>query len=286
MPEIAYVNGAFVSLAEARVSIEDRGFQFGDGVYEVIRCYRGTPFALESHLERLERSALGIDLPLHEGLTRLAELAREALERSAYVEAILYVQVTRGWAPRNHPFPEQARPTLVMTVRQAKPISPDTVSAGVSVVTARDERWLRCDIKSTDLLPNVLAKEKAKRAGALEAVLIRDGGRVTEGASTNVYAVKDGVVHTAPKGPWILTGVTRTIVLRLVREQGISVSEDFFPPELLVTADEVFITSTTLEVMPVVRVDGRLVGSGRPGPIASSLGAAYSAEVARSVGNM
>ena len=284
MPEIAYVDGEFMELSEARVSVEDRGFQFGDGVYEVVRCYRGTPFALEEHLGRLERSAAGIELPLPEDARRLGELAVEALHRSGISESVLYMQVTRGWAPRNHAFPETVKPTLVITVRPAKPAPPDRTVLGVPVITVPDERWLRCDIKSTDLLPNVIAKEKARRAGALEAIMIRDGAYVTEGASTNVFAVKDGTIHTAPEGPRILSGITRSIVLRLAREKGMSIVEDFFTPGFLAGADEVFITSTTLEVVPCVKVDGRPVGDGKPGPVARALASAYSAEVARRIG--
>ncbi|MFZ5924202.1 MAG: D-amino-acid transaminase [Bacillota bacterium] len=286
MPEIAYVDGAFIDLSEARVSVEDRGFQFGDGVYEVVRCYHGAPFALEAHLARLERSAREIVLPLPGSIQELAGLAREALERSGFLEAILYMQVTRGWAPRNHAFPGQVKPTLVMTVRPARSVPPDLASPGASVITTRDERWLRCDIKSINLLPNVLAKEKAKQAGVLEAIMIRDGGRVTEGSSSNVYAVKGGKVHTAPEGPWILSGITRAVVLRLALEQGVPVSEDFFTLEFLVAADEVFITSTTLEVTPVVSIDGKVVGDGKPGPITKALAASYATEVARCTNNV
>ncbi|MDI7246833.1 MAG: D-amino-acid transaminase [Bacillota bacterium] len=281
MPEIAFVNGEFMDLSDARVSVEDRGFQFGDGVYEVVRCYHGVPFALEEHLRRLERSASGIELGIPEETRRLGELAVEALRRSQIAEAVLYMQVTRGWAPRNHAFPEAAKPTVVITVRPAKPAPPDRAALGVSVITVPDERWLRCDIKSTDLLPNVMAKQKAVRAGAFEAVMIRDGAYVTEGASTNVFAVKDDAVYTAPEGPRILSGITRAIVLGLAREHGMPVVEEFFTPEFLARADEAFITSTTLEVVPCVRVDGRPMGDGRPGPLTHVLASAYSAEVTK-----
>lgn len=284
MPEIAYVEGAFMDLSEARVSVEDRGFQFGDGIYEVVRCYRGTPFALEEHLARLERSAFGIELSLPEDAHRLAELAVEALRRSGIEEAVLYMQVTRGWAPRNHAFPETVNPALVITVRPARPAPPDRATLGAEVITVPDERWLRCDIKSTDLLPNVIAKQKAKRAGALEAIMIRDGVHVTEGASANVFAVKDGAVHTAPEGPRILSGITRSIVLQLARGNGIPVVEGFFAPAFLAGADEVFITSTTMEVVPCVKIDGRPVADGKPGPVTRALASAYSIEVARCTG--
>ncbi|MCR4402116.1 MAG: D-amino-acid transaminase [Firmicutes bacterium] len=284
MPEIAYVNGEFIALSEARVSVEDRGFQFGDGVYEVVRCYRGKPFALDEHLARLERSAAGIELALPWTRHELRELAAEALQRSGIAEAVLYIQVTRGWAARNHAFPETVKPTIVLTVRPAKPVPPDRVERGASAITVPDERWLRCDIKSIDLLPNVMAKEKARRAGALEAVMIRDGAYVTEGSSSNVFAVIDGTIHTAPEGPRILSGVTRSIVLRLAREMGMRVVEDFFAPGLLADADEVFITSTTLEVTPCVQIDGRPVAAGRPGEITRSLAAAYASEVTARIG--
>ena len=285
MPEIAYVDGEFMDLAEARVSVEDRGFQFGDGVYEVVRCYRAAPFALDEHLGRLERSASAIELSLPEGRSVLRDVMLEAVRRSELPEAVLYVQVTRGWAPRGHAFPEAAKPTLVVTVRPARPAPPERLLLGVPVITVPDERWLRCDIKCTDLLANVIAKERARRAGALEAIMIRDGAYVTEGASTNVFAVRDGTIYTAPEGPRILSGITRSVVLRLARESGIPVVEDFFAPSLLTRAEEVFITSTTLEVVPCVRVDGLPVGDGKPGPVTRALASAYAAEVERLVGN-
>ncbi len=284
MRELAFVNGIVCGIAEASVPVEDRGFQFADGVYEVVRCYRGAPFALEPHLDRLERSSREIELPLAEPRDRIRAIVEELLRESGVDEGVLYIQATRGPAPRGHAFPASPHPTLVMTIRRVEVRPAEPESSGVRVVTARDERWLRCDVKAIGLLPNVLAKQRARRAGADEAVFVRDGGNVTEGASSNVFAVRGGAVHTAPEGPLILSGITRSIVLRLARSNGIPVREEFFTAEFLRSADEAFITSTTAEVAPVTEIDGHPVGDGTPGPVTRALMRLYSAEVARCAG--
>jgi D-alanine transaminase len=274
MPDIGFVNGRFMPLEEATVPVEDRGFQFGDGIYEVIRTYHGQPFQLDSHLVRFERSAKAIELPLPWNLQQWAAHVRDGIKRSGYAESKVYLQLTRGAAPRDHAFPAGTKPTAVMTVREMRPMEPALQASGVAVMTMDDWRWGRCDIKSVNLLPNVLARQKAKQAGAFEALFIRNG-QVTEGSVSNVMIVKAGRLLTAPEGERILSGVTRTIVLELARKEGLPVEERFVTRDELLHADEIFLTGTTVEVLPVIRVDGKAVGAGTPGPVTQKLQAAF-----------
>ena len=261
-------------LEEATVSVEDRGFQFGDGIYEVIRTYHGQPFQLDAHLARLERSANAIELPLSWNIQQWATHVKDGIKRSGYPESKVYLQLTRGTAPRDHVFPASAKPTAVMTVREMRPMDPTLRDSGVTVMTMDDWRWGRCDIKSVNLLPNVMARQKAKQAGAFEALFIRNG-QVTEGAVSNVMMVKAGRLLTAPEGERILSGVTRTIILELARKEGLQVEERFVMVEEFQRADEIFLTGTTVEVLPVIRVDGKTIGTGTPGPITQKLQAAF-----------
>lgn len=270
MPELAYLNGAFLPIAEARVSIEDRGFQFGDGVYEVIRTYAGRPFHLRAHLERLRISAESLRLAIPDSLSRLAEVVDEGLRRAALPETKIYLQVTRGVAPRDHVFPKATPSTVVMTFRGFTPMAASTQAQGVAVLTMEDLRWARCDIKSVNLLGNVLARQRAVESGVFEAILVRNG-LVTEGSVSNVMAVERGTLYTAPTGPNILAGITRQVVLELARANGIPVREDALSLERFRAAEEVFLTGTTVEVLPVVRIDGQPVGAGVPGPVTRSL---------------
>ncbi|HQR13801.1 MAG TPA: D-amino-acid transaminase [Nitrospira sp.] len=270
MPDIACVNGRFGPLAEAVVSIEDRGFQFGDGVYEVIRTYRGKPFALEEHLSRFERSAQALHLSLGHTRDQWLALVQEGLRLSRFPETKIYLQVTRGQAPRDHPFPASIPPTTVLTFRELHPLDSAIRKAGVWAITLDDMRWGRCDIKSVNLLANVLARQRAKDAGVFEAILVRDG-QVTEGSVSNVMVVRNGVLETAPEGHRILSGVTRAIVLELARKEGLPVMETFVGREDLLTASEVFLTGTTVEVLSVVHIDGQAIGAGVPGPLSQLL---------------
>ena len=274
MPDIAVVNGSVMPLTEAKVSVEDRGFQFGDGVYELVRCYRGRPFRLEEHLGRLERSAQAIELPSLGPRDAWQRLIAAAVSRSGYQDARVYIQATRGAAPRTHAFPEPPVLTTVITVRAIEPIPPAVREAGVSVILVPDLRWGRCHIKSINLLPNVLAREQAKRQGAWEALFVRDGA-VMEGSGSNVFAVIHGTVVTPPEGPMILSGITREAILSLAREigrsGGLDVAERPLPVEALRTADEVFLTATSFEVLSVTAVEGRPVGSGKPGEVTLAL---------------
>jgi len=278
MPDIGFLNGRFMPLADTMVPVEDRGYQFGDGVYEVIRTYRGVPFHLEAHLARLERSAKAIHLPVTFQAREWTEYIAQGIRLAGYAESKAYIQLTRGVAPRDHLFPDGVRPTAVMTIREMRPLDPAMRAEGVGLMTVEDLRWGRCDIKSVNLLPNVMARQRAKEAGAFEAVFVR-AGKVTEGAVSNVMLVRGGTLVTAPDGPHILSGVTRGIVLSLARKEGVPVEERDIGVEELRRADEVFLTGTTVEVLPVVRVDGVQVGSGKPGPLTACLSARFRGSV-------
>jgi D-alanine transaminase len=270
MPATAFLNGRFIPLAEATVSIEDRGFQFGDGVYEVIRTYQGRPFKLDAHLARLNRSAQAIGLRQPYPSERWAEHVTEGLRLAGFSEAKIYVQITRGTAARDHAYAPDLQPTALMTVRELQPLSATIQAGGVAAMTTKDIRWGRCDIKSINLLANVLARQQAKERGVFEAILIRDG-QVTEGAVSNVFIVQNRELITAPEGPWILSGVTREVVLELARHEGLTVQERYCSERELLAAAEVFLTGTTVELLGVVRIDGKRIGGGEPGPVTRSL---------------
>jgi D-alanine transaminase len=270
VPNVAFVNGAFMPLAEAKVSIEDRGFQFGDGVYEVIRTYKGRPFSLDAHLVRLDRSAAALNLPQHYSQAEWTHHIMEGIKRAAYPEAKIYLQITRGVAPRDHAYSDDATPTVVMTVREFHPLDRSVQATGVDAMTTEDIRWGRCDIKSVNLLANVLARQRVRQAGVFEAILVK-GEFVTEGAISNVMVAQGGTVVTAPEGTCILSGVTRALVLDLARRAGVQVQERFVSQAEIYEADEVFLTGTTVEVLGVVRIDGKVIGDGRPGPITQRL---------------
>ena len=266
MPEIAYVNGVFLPIDEAVVSIEDRGFQFADGVYEVVATYGGRPYAMAGHLRRLGRSLREIRIDFD--VKALPALVEEGIRRSGFDETLIYIQVTRGAAPRNHEFPERRpEPTVVMTVKELQRPDPGLYEGGVKVITTPDLRWKRCDIKSIALLPNILAKQLAHEAGAYESLLIDALGRVTEGSSTSSFMVADGAVHTSPEGPHILPSITRGILLDIIRDLGLPLHERFCQVEEYRSAEEVFLAGTSTEAMPVVQVDDTRIGPGRPGPL-------------------
>ncbi len=263
--ELGYVNGKFVSLDEKVIPIDERGHQFGDGVYEVIRFYGGKPFMLAEHLERLMKSAKAIRLPVTQSADDFRQIISTAVEKSGLSDCYVYLQITRGIAKRNHLFPD-VPVSVTMTVREATPLAAEVREKGVSAITREDERWANCYIKSLNLLPNILAKQEAHDAGAFEAILIRDGV-VTEGSSSNVFIVKNGTVITPPLSKHILAGITRMAVLNILKETGIPYEEKNFSEKELLGADEVFITSTTSEVLPVVSINGLPVGSGKPGEL-------------------
>jgi len=279
MSRIAYVNGQFLPHGDAGVHIEDRGYQFADGIYEACLVINGRFWDLEGHLKRMARSLreLGMDAPM--GAGALNVVMGELLRRNRLKTALIYIQATRGVAPRNHPFPSPSvEPALILTARRFDLDQSDVLAAkGARVITHPDIRWGRVDIKSVSLLPNVLAKEAAAAAGAAEAWLVRDG-RITEGASSNAWIVdKDGALVTHPKTHEILGGITRQTVIECAEELQLKVVERPFVLEDVVEAREAFLTSATNLVLPVVAVDGKAVGDGAPGPVALRLRDAYKA---------
>jgi D-alanine transaminase len=274
MPELAYVNGEWMPIAEARVPIDDRGFQFGDGVYEVIRSYGGCLWALERHLRRLEHSLNAIDLT-GVSLSKLRETMGELFRRGGMPEASLYVQVTRGVAPRRHVFDHATHPTVVMTVRPQPERDALLYQEGAHAITVPEIRWARRDIKSTNLLANVLAKQQAHDRGVYEAIFVEGDGRVNEGASTNLFIVRKGSVITREHGPHILPGITRDLVVEMARELGEAVEERSFTRAEVLSADEVFLTGTGTEILGVVSVDENPIGGGQVGERTHRLFAAF-----------
>jgi D-alanine transaminase len=266
MDPIANLNGKQLPLAEVMIPALDRGFLCGDAVYEVLRVYGGKPWLLEEHWRRLDRSLEairieGVDLP------RLRGRMHDTIAAGPFREAIVYIQITRGVAARGHAFPAQATPTELLWVQEFHDPYATARDSGAAVITRPDIRWDRCDIKSTNLLGNVLAAQAAKEAGCLEALLVLQDGTLTEGTHTSFFSVRNGELLTAPNGPAILPGITRALVLRLAAEAGVPAREQLLKLDDLGTVSELFLTGTTSEVMPVVRVDGRSIGNGQPGPI-------------------
>ena len=276
MSRIAYVNGQYVAHREATVHIDDRGYQFADGVYEVIAVERGRLVDEGLHLRRLERSLaeLKIAVPMPEAA--LKTVMREVLRRNRVRDGIIYIQMTRGVAPRDHGFPKDARTQIVMTARRAKPANSKVAEEGKRIITVPDLRWARCDIKSIGLLPNILGKQQAREAGAFEAWQVDRDGNVTEGTSTNAWIVtRAGEVVTRAATNAILNGVTRLGVIRVIEQAGLRFVERAFSVAEANEAREAFVTSTTAFVTPVVRIDDSTVGDGRPGPLARELGQFY-----------
>jgi D-alanine transaminase len=282
MEVLACLNGEIMPVEHAKVSVWDRGFLFGDSVYEVFRMYQGRCWLEEEHLARLRRSLGELEFPPHD-LAQLMERVKRTIAASDIKEGMLYVQITRGVAPRSHPFPDPpVPPTEVIIVR---PYNDATTArlrqVGASMISLPDLRWKRCDIKSTNLLANVMAIEQAKRKGAFEAVLIDSHGYVTEATHTSLLWVRNGRLEGTPEGHEILPGMTRQLVLRLTAALNVSFSGIRVTLDELLKVDELILVGTTTEVVPVVQVDGQQVGSGQPGPIARRLHQAYEAAVQR-----
>ncbi|MGA2603750.1 MAG: D-amino acid aminotransferase [Verrucomicrobiia bacterium] len=267
MSEIAYVNGEFLPLERATVRVEDRGFQFADGVYEVVRTYGGEPFATDEHLARLSRSLDAIELKNPLSVEQWKSIINEGIQRSGFAEAIVYLQVTRGCAPRHRGMPKGAEPTIVMTVRELAAPAAKLRENGIAVITMPEFRWARCDIKSIALLPSVLAYQAAKKAGANDAIFVDEVDTVNEATAGNVFVVTDGRLRTPLKSTRILPGVTRDKLLVAARAAGIGTAEERITKSELLSAQEVFLSSTTAEVTPVATVDGKQIGGGKPGPV-------------------
>lgn len=276
MPRFAYVNGRYVPHAEAAVHIEDRGYQFADGVYEVVPVLHGRMIDEDPHLDRLDRSLRELRIAWPVGRAALQLILRELMQRNGLADGLVYLQITRGVAPRDHKFPKRARPALVVTTKRMKPTPAAMVENGVRVITIPDIRWKRCDIKSVSLLPNILGKQQAVEADAFEAWQVDEDGFVTEGTSTNAWIVtKDGVLVTRNASEAILNGITRQAVIRLTNTAGVAFEERPFSLAEAKAAREAFLTSSSGHVLPITRIDDAAVGDGKPGAVTKRLRAAY-----------
>lgn len=269
-----YLNGEFLPLEQAHIPILDRGFIFGDGVYEVIPAYRGVPLALERHLARLDHSLAGIRLPNPLTAPQWQQLIQQLLEQSPETDQSVYLQITRGVAPRDHAFPVQTSPTVFAMAKPMPPPPPAWIQEGVKAITREDNRWLRCDLKTTALLANLLLRQEAVEAGAAECVLIRDG-MLTEGAASNILVVHQGQVLSPPRNHLILPGITCALTLELAARHHIPWQERPIPEVELRQAEELMLTSSTREIVPITALDGHPVGNGQPGPLTRQLLALY-----------
>jgi D-alanine transaminase len=276
MSRIAYVNGRYVPHGTAAVHIEDRGYQFADGVYEVIAVQGGRLVDEEAHLRRLERSLGELEIASPMTPRALKSVMREVLRRNRVRDGSIYLQMTRGVAPRDHAFPAASVTALVMTAKRMRVQAPKTIADGVRVLTLPDNRWGRCDIKSISLLPNILAKQRARAAGAYEAWFVDPAGHVTEGSSTNAWIVtRDGKLVTRSASHAILNGVTRQSAIKLAKESGLALEERPFSVPEAKAAREAFITSTTSHVLAVTEIDGTVIGNGKAGSFAGKLRKIY-----------
>ncbi len=286
MSRVAYVNGRYVPHRDASVHIEDRGYQFADGVYEVCEIWDRLVVDETRHLDRLERSLRELTIQMPVSRAALRVLIREIVRRNRVCDGLVYLQVTRGVAPRDHAFPTRPTPpALVLTAKNVARAAGERLAAeGVAVITLPDNRWERVDIKSVGLLPNAIARQKAKEAGAREAWFVDREGYVTEGAATTAWIVtRDGKLVTRPNGTDILPGITRITASEVACRAGLEIEERKFTVAEAKAAREAFVTAASTIVMPVVRIDGEPVSEGKPGPVATGLRAAFH-DVAEKVG--
>lgn len=258
-----YLNGQYLPLCDAKVSVMDRGFLFGDGIYEVIPSYSGKLFHFQDHMERLENSLSSIRLPNPHDRAQWLEILTPLLDKD--LDQSIYLQITRGVAPkRDHAFPEHVTPTVFAMCSNIVPF--ENLDSGVKAISVDDSRWELCNVKATTLLANILLRQQAVEQGCAEAILVKDG-YVTEGAASNIFAVIDGILITPPIGREILPGITRNVILELAEQNNIPYSEDIISLDALKTANEIWLTSSTREIVPVVQLDDETIANGKPGPI-------------------
>ncbi len=274
---ICYLDGTYLPLAKATVSPLDRGFLFGDAVYEVVPVYGGRPFRLREHLDRLNRSLASIRIAAPRSHPEWAAICAQLVDQAGGEESYIYIQVSRGTElGRNHAWPEGLAPTLFAYVTALDPTPATLLDQGVAAVTADDIRWARRDIKSTALLANILLKKMAADVGAFETILL-ENGELTEGSSTTVHVISDGVIHTPPNGNHILPGTTRDVVTELAMRLNVSCNNSRVPETRLRSADEIWLAFSTRGVLPVTQLDGTAVGTGKPGPLFKRMHAAFAA---------
>ncbi|MGZ5076382.1 MAG: D-amino acid aminotransferase [Methylobacter sp.] len=258
-----YLNGQYLPLCDAKISVMDRGFLFGDGIYEVIPSYSGKLFHFQDHMERLENSLASIRLTNPHDRTQWLEILTPLLDKN--LDQSIYLQITRGVASkRDHAFPENVTPTVFAMCSNIVPL--ESLNSGVKAISVDDSRWELCNVKATTLLANILLRQQAVEQGCAEAILVKDG-YVTEGAASNIFAVIDGILITPPMGPEILPGITRNVILELAEQNNIPCSEDIISLDALKTASEIWLTSSTREIVPVVQLDDETIANGKPGPI-------------------
>ncbi len=264
--KLVYLNGDYLPINKAKISVLDRGFIFGDGVYEVIPAYGAKALRFEHHMQRLQNSldAVRITNPLTNA--QWQEVLDKLISETGPEDQYLYLHITRGVASRDHRFPDETKPTVFVMSSVLQPVEPALLEKGISAVTLDDIRWQHCNIKAIALLPNILLRQQAVDQDAMEAILIRDGD-ITEGAASNVFIVNDGVIKTPPKGKKLLPGITRDLVVELAKTHNMPVEEVAITEKEFLAADEVWLTSSTKEILPVTRINEQQVGNGKPGAV-------------------
>ncbi len=271
MQETAYLNNAFIPLTEASIPINDRGLLFADGIYEVIVSRQGKPFLLDEHLARLQKSAEAISLKLPVTAAEISEIIGTGIKKAGFSESMVYIQITRGTEPRRHNYSNKIQANLIMTFRARPEYAPELFRQGAAILSVPEIRWSRCDIKSTALLPNVMMKQKAVDQGCQEALFVTSGGIIRECTAANIFLVKDDTLFTPPANQHILNGITRSFIIEKAKSHNLKYIERDCSFTELCQADEVFITSSTVDLMPVVKVDDIDIGNGRPGPVSQTV---------------
>ncbi|MCK5679460.1 aminotransferase class IV [bacterium] len=271
MPEIAYINNSFTPLEDATVSINDRGYLFADGIYEVAITRNRKPFLLKEHLDRLQKSADALLLELPLSLSEIGEIIKAGINQAGFTESMVYIQITRGVAPRRHNYPADIKSKLTITFRARPEYAPNLFSQGVAIITVPEIRWSRCDIKSIALLPNIMMKQKAVAAGCQEALFVSKGGIIRECTTANIFIVKNQTLLTPPANQHILNGITRSYILQQATILNIKCIEKECSIDELHQADELFITSSTIDLLPVIKVDNLVINNGKPGPLSQKI---------------
>ena len=270
MPELAYLNGKTLPINETCVPVEDRGYQFGDAVYEFIASYNGKMFCMKEHLDRLQRSMKGLLFPKIDP-NFIENAVYELFEKAGIARAGLYIQISRGVAPRDHVWAKDIKVQIIMTIKEVNELSSKLREDGIEIITVQDERWSNCDIKTVQILPNAMAKQKAKSQGAFDAIFISKDGIIREGTSSNFFIVKDGGIITHPLTKNILPGITRMVVMDLARDTGIKTEEKFLSKTDIFSATEAFLTGTVTEILGIKKIDGIQIGTGKSGEITQKL---------------
>jgi len=270
MTELAYLNGEILPINEAYVPVEDRGYQFGDAVYEFLASYNGKIFCMKEHLERLQHSLEGLLFPKVDP-NFIKNTAYELFEKAGIARAGLYIQISRGVAPRDHAWTDDIKVQILMTIKEINELSSKIREDGIDIITVKDERWSNCNIKTVQILPNAMAKQNARNQGAFDAVFVSEEGIVREGTSSNFFIIKDQRLITHPLSKNILSDITRMVVIDLAHDLGIKVEEKFLSITDILSADEAFLTGTITEILGIKTIDGKQIGTGRPGDITGKL---------------